>query len=138
MNPDIEKLTLEEAVVAGAALAPTYAELADRYRPIFAKIAEGAVEREQNRELAHEAVNLLREAGFGALRIPRSQGGGGASLSQLFKLLVELGEADSNLPQILRAHFGFIERLYAEIDPALHAPWLRRAADGAIFGNATT
>jgi alkylation response protein AidB-like acyl-CoA dehydrogenase len=51
---------------------------------------------------------------------------------------VETALTPSNLPQILRAHFGFIERLYAEIDPALHAPWLRRAADGAIFGNATT
>lgn len=136
MNPDIEKLTLEEAVVAGAALAPTYAELADRYRPIFAKIAEGAVEREQNRELAHEAVNLLREAGFGALRIPRSQGGGGASLSQLFKLLVELGEADSNLPQILRAHLAFVELRLNNEDLAQQAIWFQRIVDGALIGAA--
>jgi alkylation response protein AidB-like acyl-CoA dehydrogenase len=136
MNPDIEKLTLEEAVVAGAALAPSYAELADRYRPIFAKIAEGAVEREQNRELAHEAVNLLREAGFGALRIPRSQGGGGASLSQLFKLLVELGEADSNLPQILRAHLAFVELRLNNEDLAQQALWFQRIVDGALIGAA--
>lgn len=136
MNPDIEKLALDGAVVASAAAAPTYAELADRYRPIFAKIAEGAVEREQNRELAHDAVNLLREAGFGALRIPRSQGGGGASLSQLFKLLVELGAADSNLPQILRAHLAFVELRLNNEDVAQQALWFGRIVDGALIGAA--
>lgn len=117
---------------------PTSASLAARFRPIFQRIAEGTVSRENERALAYEAVGWLREAGFGALRVPVAEGGLGASVEQLFDLLIELGEADSNLPQVLRAHFSFIERLYAEVDPAVHAPWLRRAADGAIYGNATT
>jgi alkylation response protein AidB-like acyl-CoA dehydrogenase len=117
---------------------PSYEQLAERFRPVFVRIAEHAARRENERELAHDAVNWLREARFGALRVPLDHGGLGASVEQLFDLLIELGAADSNLPQILRAHFGFIERLYAEIDPELHAPWLRRAAAGAIFGNATT
>ncbi|MDQ0570505.1 alkylation response protein AidB-like acyl-CoA dehydrogenase [Variovorax paradoxus] len=117
---------------------PSYEQLAERFRPVFVRIAEHAARRENERELAHDAVNWLREAKFGALRVPLDHGGLGASVEQLFDLLIELGAADSNLPQILRAHFGFIERLYAEIDPELHAPWLRRAAAGAIFGNATT
>jgi len=117
---------------------PAYEQLAERFRPVFARIAEHAAQRENERALAYDAVTWLREANFGALRVPRVHGGLGASVEQLFDLLIELGAADSNLPQILRAHFGFIERLYAEIDPELHAPWLRRAADGAIFGNATT
>ena len=118
--------------------APTAAPLAERFRPIFRRIAQGTVQRENERALAYEAIRWLRDAGFGALRVPVAAGGLGASVEQLFDLLIELGEADSNLPQALRAHFGFIERLYAEVDPALHAPWLRRAAEGAIFGNATT
>ena len=117
---------------------PAYEQLAERFRPVFARIAEHAAQRENERALAYDAVAWLREANFGALRVPLAHGGLGASVEQLFDLLIELGAADSNLPQILRAHFGFIERLYAEIDPELHAPWLRRAADGAIFGNATT
>lgn len=117
---------------------PAYEQLAERFRPVFARIAEHAAQRENERALAYDAVTWLREANFGALRVPLVHGGLGASVEQLFDLLIELGAADSNLPQILRAHFGFIERLYAEIDPELHAPWLRRAADGAIFGNATT
>lgn len=121
-----------------AAPAPAFETLAARFRPIFARIAERAAERENARELAFDAVGWLREARFGALRVPVEQGGFGASVEQFFALLIELAEADSNLPNIFRAHFGQIERLYAEIDPALHAPWLQRAAAGEIFGNATT
>ncbi|RYF57954.1 MAG: hypothetical protein EOO29_50615, partial [Comamonadaceae bacterium] len=36
--------------------------------PIFQRIAIGAAQREHARELAHEPVRWLREAGFGALR----------------------------------------------------------------------
>ncbi len=115
-----------------------YESLAARFRPIFARIAERSAEREHARELAFDAVGWLRDARFGALRVPVEHGGFGASVEQFFALLIELAEADSNLPNIFRAHFGQIERLYAEIDPALHAPWLQRAAAGEIFGNATT
>ncbi|RZL54264.1 MAG: acyl-CoA dehydrogenase [Variovorax sp.] len=118
--------------------APSSSQLDLRFRPIFERIAQGAVQRESDRTLAYEAVGWLRDAGFGALRVPLSEGGLGASVEQLFDLLIDLGEADSNLPQILRAHFGFVDRLFAEVEPAARGPWLRRAADGAIFGNATT
>ena len=121
-----------------AAPAPQFETLAARFRPIFARIAERTAEREHDRELPFDAVGWLREARFGALRVPVECGGFGASVEQFFALLIELAEADSNLPNIFRAHFGQIERLYAEIDPAHHAPWLERAAAGEIFGNATT
>ena len=117
---------------------PTSSDLFTRFQPVFDRIAQGALQREGDRTLAYEPVGWLREAGFGALRVPVAAGGLGASVEQFFDLLIALGEADSNLPQILRAHFGFIERLFAEVDPSLHAPWLRRAAEGTIFGNATT
>lgn len=116
--------------------APSSADLAARFRPVFADIAAQAVRRERERDLPYEAVALLREAGFGALRVPVALGGSGASVEQLFALLIELGEADSNLPQILRAHIGFVERLHAEIPAPRREPWLRLAANGAILGNA--
>jgi len=117
---------------------PTDAELAARFRPVFARIAEGAAQREHARALAQDAVGWLRDAGFGALRVPREHGGIGATPEQLYELIIELAEADSNLPQALRAHFGFVERVLVEFSPDHRAPWLRRVADGAIFGNATT
>ncbi len=55
----------------------TDALLRQRFADVFARIAETAVVREQQRELAHEAVGWLRAAGFGALRVPVAQGGPG-------------------------------------------------------------
>ncbi|MGC0365449.1 alkylation response protein AidB-like acyl-CoA dehydrogenase [Rhodococcus sp. 27YEA15] len=116
----------------------TYEELLQRFRPVFDRIATGAVERERGRELPFEQVKWLGAAGFGAVRLPVSDGGAGASVSQLFDLLIELGAADSNLPQILRAHFGFVEERLYEPDSTQRDRWLSAVADGAIIGNATT
>ena len=113
----------------------TYAALAARFRPIFARIAEGAVGRERQRELAYEPVRWLKEAGFGTLRIPREEGGQGATLPELFQLLSELAEADSNLPQALRAHFAFVEDRLNQPDSESRRRWFRRFADGELVGS---
>ena len=115
-----------------------YQALAERFRPIFARIAVGALEREQSRSLPFEQVKWLKEAGFGAVRVPVQYGGAGASLPQLFELLIELAEADSNLPQALRGHFAFVEdRLNAQAD-APQDTWFKRFVEGELVGNAWT
>jgi alkylation response protein AidB-like acyl-CoA dehydrogenase len=106
------------------------------FAPVFERIANGAVHREQQRELPFEPVKWLREAGFGALRVPLEYGGRGATLPQLFRLLVELGKADSNLPQIFRAHFAFVEERLNSDDAPGRERWLRRVAAGELFGAA--
>ncbi len=117
---------------------PDYQTLADQFRPIFARIAAGTTEREVNRQLANEPVRWLKEAGFGALRVPVSQGGLGASLPQLFLLLTELAEADSNLPQALRAHFAFVEDRLNQPDSEDRRRWFRRFIDGELVGSGWT
>ena len=76
-----------------------YESLAARFRPIFARIAEGALERERTRSLPHEPIRWLKEAGFGAVRVPREHGGAGASLPQLIQLLI-----------VSKTHFPFTSR----------------------------
>ena len=115
-----------------------YAALAAHFRPLFDRIAEGAVERERNRTLPHEAITWLKEAGFGTVRIPKEQGGWGASLPQLFQLLTELAEADSNLPQALRAHFAFVEDRLNQPASAERDRWFRRFSDGELVGSGWT
>ncbi|MFS2225932.1 acyl-CoA dehydrogenase family protein [Pantoea sp. B65] len=116
-------------------LTPDYPELAARFRPVFARIAAGAVDRERNRTLAQEPIRWLKEAGFGTLRIPVRQGGFGATLPQLFQLLTELAEADSNLPQALRAHFAFVEDRLNQPDSEQRQRWFRRFIDGELVGS---
>lgn len=115
---------------------PSLEELHDRFAQVFAKIAIGAPERESDRRLPFEQVEWLREAGFGRLRVPREYGGLGATLPQFFRLLIELGEADSNLPQLLRGHFGFVETRLVHQDREVRERWLRRIASGVLVGNA--
>ena len=103
---------------------------------MFARIAEGAVQREQDRSLARDEVAALNEVRFGALRVPVELGGYGASVRQLFRQLVNLAAAESNLPQALRVHWWFVEeQLLAEPGPERER-WLRAVADGRLVGNA--
>jgi len=111
-------------------------DLQHHFADIFARIADTAVAREQERELAFEAVQWLRDARFGALRVPVSHGGLGVSLPQLFELLIKLGEADSNLPQIVRAHFGFVEGRLSSCDAKSQHYWLTKVSDGQLWGAA--
>ncbi|MGY2063749.1 acyl-CoA dehydrogenase, partial [Nocardia gipuzkoensis] len=85
------------------------ADLHAVFAPLFERIAAGAVDREIDRRLPYEEVGWLREAKFGALRVPVEFGGYGASVRQLFGLLIDLAAAESNLPQALRVHFSFVE-----------------------------
>ena len=112
-----------------------YPALAQHFRPIFQRIAEGAVTRERERGLAYEPIRWLKEARFGTLRIPVEEGGFGASLPQLFQLLIELAEADSNLPQALRAHFAFVEDRLNQPNSDARRQWFNRFIDGELVGS---
>ncbi|WP_409283776.1 acyl-CoA dehydrogenase family protein [Pseudomonas protegens] len=128
----------EHQVINPLSLGVDYAPLAERFRPIFQRIAAGAVEREHSRTLPYEPIQWLKQAGFGAVRVPVEYGGGGASLPQLLQLLIELAEADANVPQALRGHFAFAEdRLNAAPGPGRDL-WFKRFVEGDIVGCAWT
>lgn len=110
-------------------------DLIDRFQPLFDRIAEGTIRRERERILPREQVRWLSEAGFTAITVPALHGGIGASPTDLFALLIRLGEADSNLPQLLRAHFSFVEGLV--LDPVGQDVWFSRVLAGQVFGNAS-
>lgn len=112
---------------------------AARYRPVFARIAAGALRRELSRELPFEPISWLKEAGFGAARIPAEFGGDGLNWVEFTELLIELAAADSNIPQALRGHIALVEdQLYHHGRGADRSTWLRRFAAGELAGNAWT
>jgi alkylation response protein AidB-like acyl-CoA dehydrogenase len=104
------------------------------FREVFTRIAVEASQRERERRSLQPEIAALVESGFTAVRVPVGLGGGGATLPEVFDLLIELAAADPNLTQALRGHFGLVERLLiggTERDEL----WLRRIADGAVVGN---
>ncbi|OAA27503.1 acyl-CoA dehydrogenase [Frankia sp. EI5c] len=108
-------------------------DLRARFAPLFARVAAAGLRHEAERTQPFEEVRLLKEAGFGALRVPVEAGGLGVSLEELFALLLDLGAADSNLPQIWRNHLAFVEDTrHGE----RHARWRRELVGGAFFGGA--
>jgi alkylation response protein AidB-like acyl-CoA dehydrogenase len=121
----------------GAGPTARYEQLAERFRPLFAQLREGAIERERQRRLPVQELQQLKVSGFTAVRVPVAYGGAGASLTELTNLLIELGEADSNLVQALRGHFGFTENVLNSRDPARQQLWLERIGRGETVGPAT-
>jgi alkylation response protein AidB-like acyl-CoA dehydrogenase len=109
-TPKPERGVTVQNGIWGAAPSRRYDDLAAPFRPIFRRIQEGATQRERNRVLPFEEIRWLKDAGFGAVHAPKEYGGRGATLPELFALLAELAEADSNLTQALRVHFAFMWR----------------------------
>jgi len=122
----------------GAGPTDRYEELASRFRPIFRDIRESAVEREQTHRLPRAEIAALKEAGFTTLRLPKDEGGFGATLPELFNLLIELSEADSNVTNALRAHFGFTEEVLNSPFKDYRDHWVKRIAAKETSGSGFT
>lgn len=125
-------------VTPGPSADEQYDRLAEIFRPVFAQIAATAKDRDRNRVLPFEQVGLLNRERFGALRIPVADGGYGARLADVFRLLIELAEADSHVGQLWRAHIAFVENVLVLDDQELRSKWIARIAAGQIIGNAYT
>lgn len=104
---------------------------------LYARIAAGAAQRERERESPHDVVRLIADSGLGALRVPVEHGGPGATVKELFQTVIALAEADSNVAQILRSHFLFVEARVASADPHERERWFPEILRGALFGNGT-
>ena len=102
------------------------------------QISEGASERERERILPFETIDLIRQARLGALRLSTEAGGAGNSIRELFETVIRLGEADANVAHILRNHFSVVERLVRRPKDDQHRQWQKAVASGAIIGLAAT
>ena len=85
-------------------------------------------------DAAAEVISQLRSKGIGRLRIPDSNGTGHLPLPQLFEWVIRLAQIDSNIPHILRNHFGFVERALYSRDNPKYEQWLEQARRGYLFG----
>jgi alkylation response protein AidB-like acyl-CoA dehydrogenase len=87
-----------------------------------------------SRHDAHAAMALVRAARLGVFRVPQAEGGAGATLVQLYALVLDLAEADSNIPHILRNHFAFVEKALRAPHLPQYQRWIRRVYDNELFG----
>jgi alkylation response protein AidB-like acyl-CoA dehydrogenase len=109
----------------------------DRLAQLIAAIGEGALERERTGERPFAAIDLVRQARLGALRVPLADRGGGATLRELFAVVIALATVDVNVAHILRGHFSHVEERL-RLDVAERGRVIDLALRGAIVGNAST
>ena len=103
---------------------------------LFDFIALGASERDRDRILPYDVIDLIRQSKLGALRIPVAEGGAGSTARELFEVIIRLGDADANVAHIVRNHFSMTERLLRADRSERNRRWLKAVIDGAIFGSA--
>ncbi|HTH61200.1 MAG TPA: acyl-CoA dehydrogenase [Paraburkholderia sp.] len=102
-------------------------------RDLVAAIAAGAAARDRNDADTRDAIALVRAARLGVFRLPTEEGGG-ATLPQLFELVLDLAEADSNIPHILRNHFAFVEKALRNRHLPQYQRWIGYVRADELFG----
>lgn len=101
-------------------------------------LREQALHRERKRELPFWAFDRVRELGLGTLLVPVELGGPGGTLEEVTQLLVQLAEADSNVPHALRLHFNLTALWRTVPLTDFHRRQVERVLAGKLFGGAST
>lgn len=103
------------------------AEALDAARRLAAQFAQKASQRDRERILPWDELDLWSESGLGGITVPRAFGGADVSYETLAEVFVILCEADPALGQIPQNHFGLLgvlreigseeqqRRFYAEV-----------------------
>ena len=110
----------------------------DELDALIAHVAEGAAERDRDRVMPFAIFDRVRAARLGALRLPRAEGGRGASFRELLEVVIRLAAADPNVAHALRNHFTFVERHARAKNAPNREKWVALVASGALFGLANT
>jgi alkylation response protein AidB-like acyl-CoA dehydrogenase len=103
-------------------------------RELVAALAAGATARDRGEADTFDAIALVRAARLGVFRVPKTEGGAGATLLELYELVLDLAEADSNVPHILRNHFAFVEKALRARHLPQYQRWLELVHGDGLFG----
>ena len=119
----------------GAGPSARYEQIAARFRPLFKSVRATAVARDNDHHLPVDEIKSLKQAGFSKLRLPLERGGLGITLPEFYALLIELSEADPNITNAFRSHFGFSEDILNAPSSPKRTAWLDRIANGETIGS---
>ena len=83
-------------------------------------------------------MTALNQTTFPLARLPGGSGGHDATIPELFGLVISVAEADPNIAQALRSHFGFVEHILTLADEQRRNLWLERLKSGDLIASAAT
>lgn len=114
------------------------ASYSSELKELITAIGEDAAERARLDVSPIEPIALIRNARLGAVTLPASDGGRGASTRELLTLVMDLAEADPDVAHILRAHFWQVKVISRLPAGPRRERWLDEIRSGMLFGNATS
>ncbi|MET0475848.1 MAG: SfnB family sulfur acquisition oxidoreductase [Mycobacterium sp.] len=94
--------------------------------------------RDVDRDLPHEQIKALKEAGLLALSVPAEYGGVDAPAVVLTEVFRLLAHADPSIAQIPQSHYTFLEALRLNGTPDQRAFFYEIVRTGSLFANAQT
>lgn len=103
---------------------------------LAARFAPGASERDRERILPWDELDLWSESGLGGITVPREFGGADVSYETLAEIFVILSAADPSLGQIPQNHFGLLGTLREAGTPAQQRRFYAEVLNGYRLGNA--
>jgi SfnB family sulfur acquisition oxidoreductase len=107
--------------------------VAERLKPLF---AAGAKERDRNRELPFDEVDLFSQSGLWGITIPKVYGGAGVSQVTLAKVFSTLASGDPSLTQIAQNSFEIIDVIRLTGSEAQKQDLFGKVLAGYRLGNA--
>ncbi len=111
-------------------------EALETARELAALFARESIQRDRERRLPLEELELFSAPACGASRCSREYGGAGVSRVTLAKVVAIVSAADSSLGQIPQNHFYALEVLRVNGSPAQKGRLSGAALAGERFGNA--
>lgn len=127
---------LSEHIRPAAHRLKTEEEALEAARRLASIFAERASERDVNRIIPYDEIDLLAQSGLLAITVPDEYGGADVSNAVLAEVIATLSEADGSIGQIPQNHFYILEALRTDGSEEQKKFFFGRALAGDRFGNA--
>ena len=103
---------------------------------VSAELKKRAVERDRDRLLPYEEMELVSDAGLLAITVPKAHGGAGVRSETVARVIAALSRADGSIGQIPQNHFFMLEGLRLEGSEEQKRFFYERVLAGERLGNA--
>jgi SfnB family sulfur acquisition oxidoreductase len=103
---------------------------------LAARIQPGAAQRDAERTLPYEQMELIRQSGLAAARVPVELGGGDVGQLDVARVFITLAKADPCVAQALFPHFATVEHLRLIASAEQQARYLGAFADHKLSSGA--
>lgn len=105
-------------------------------RELAAKFVQGASDRDRDRILPRDEIELYSQSGLWGINIPKAYGGAAVSYATVAEVFKIISAADSSIGQIPQNHISLLDIIRVDPDEDRKKHYFGLALSGYRFGNA--